>query len=232
MTDEGSHISKKRKKPDKESEIEEQVQNILKSTEVPDIGNIDINGQIRDRLKDADAAELDSLEKELGIPSDSDFCDIINKDEEVIFKPLEQIVENQKTDAAAVEMNTENREKVPFEERDEKTSIDGSCTVTVNEDKMGAVIDLNPSEGNGRPLNYEMVNRELKAKGVVYGVNTELLKKLIQNVEKTKDMKRGVIIAQGTLPVQGKNGSIEFHFSDDESVLFKEDNGNEDTLVT
>jgi len=232
MTDKDSNIPKQRKKSCDESEIEDQVQDILKSTDVPDIGKIDLDEQIRARLSEADASELDSLEEELGIPSDSEFYEIINKDDEGIFEPVAQVIENQKKARTADEINAGVLNEGFSEVKDEKISMDGNCTVTVTGDKMSAVIDLKPSEGNGKPLTYEAVNMELKAKGVVYGVNTELLKKLIRNVENTKDVKRGVIIAQGTLPEQGRDGSIEFHFSDDESILFENDKSNGDKMVT
>ncbi len=212
------------------SGIEDQVQDILKSTELPDIGKMDLDETIRHRLEEADASELDSLEEELGITSDTEFYEMINEGKEDVFqKPV--VVENQKNNqknSGRAEIHEEDTE----EETDKEASIDGSCAVKVNEDRMSAVIDLTPSEGNGEPLTYEMVDRELKSQGVVYGVNTELLKKLVQNVEKTKNLKKGVIIAQGTLLEQGKDGSIEFHFSDDESVLFEENNNKEDVVVT
>ncbi len=220
MSERDSGVSKQGKK--NISGIEEQVQDILKNTEVPDIGKMDIDVTIRNRLEKADASELDSIEEELGIPSDTEFFEMINDDDGDVLQEPAQAAEDQQSSAPV---------EVHVVQKDEEISIEGICAVKVNEDKMSAVIDLTPSEGNGKPLAYEMVNRELKSKGVVYGVNTELLKKLIQNVEKTKNAKKGVIIAQGVLPAQGKDGSIEFRFSGDESILFEENNNAEDSLV-
>ncbi len=219
MSERDSGVSKQGKK--NISGIEEQVQDILKNTEVPDIGKMDIDVTIRNRLEKADASELDSLEEELGIPSDTEFFEMVNEDGGDVFQEPAEVIEDQ--NSAPVEVHEAKK--------DEEISIEGRCAVRVNDDKMSAVIDLIPSEGNGKPLAYEMVNSELKSKGVVYGVNTELLKKLIQNVEKTKNAKKGVIIAQGVLPEQGKDGSIEFRFSDDESILFEASNNKEDSLV-
>jgi len=156
MTDKDSNIPKQRKKPCDESEIEDQVQDILKSTDVPDIGKIDLDEQIRARLREVDASELDSFEEEFGIPSDSEFYEIINKDDEDIFEPVAQVIENQKTDRTADEINEGDLNEGFSEVKDEKISIDGSCKVTVTEDKMSAVIDLKPSEGNGKPLRSPM----------------------------------------------------------------------------
>jgi hypothetical protein len=196
------------------------MQELLQKTEVPDIRKMGIDETIRHRLEEVDASELGSLEKELGIPPDTEFYRMINSDvEEVYTQPIPTVEKQEPADY----------EEIPEEE---KAAVDSSCSVHVNEDSMSAVIDLNPSKGNGKPLTWETVSKELKANGVVYGVNTELLKKLIQNVEKNKNAKRGVIIAQGEYPEQGRDGEIEFHFSDDESVLFDENtNKEEDTVI-
>ena len=87
---------------------------------------------------------------------------------------------------------------------------------------MSVTIDLYPSEGNGQPLTLESVKAKLDTMKVVYGINYELLLKLITKVEKTKNVKKGIIIARGQPPKEGKNGWIEYKFSDHEDVLLRE----------
>jgi len=71
---------------------------------------------------------------------------------------------------------------------------------------MTAIINLYPSRGEGKPLTMDRLKEALNSSGVVYGINNDLLEKLLKNVEERKEEKRGVIIAQGTLPEQGKEG--------------------------
>jgi len=98
-------------------------------------------------------------------------------------------------------------------------SVDGSCSVKISEDKMTAQISLHPSQHGGKPLSLATVEEKLALAGVVYGINIDMLKKLIMTVEKTKEEKEGVIVAKGTPPEDGKDGNIQYHFSDDESIL-------------
>jgi uncharacterized protein (DUF342 family) len=94
----------------------------------------------------------------------------------------------------------------PFEKR-----VDGRFEINLSEDRMRAFISLSSSRGGGAPLSVEKVKKSLAELKIVFGVNDELLKRLIENVERTKDEKRGVIIAQGLAPEEGKEGIVRYH---------------------
>jgi hypothetical protein len=96
---------------------------------------------------------------------------------------------------------------------------DGRVTVTLGNEGMTAAIDLYPSEGDGTPLSPDLVRDSLNVKNVVYGIDSDLLRKVVREVEKTKEAKVGVVIARGSPPVAGKEGRVEFLFSEDESAL-------------
>jgi len=210
-----------KKQVDVES-IEDQAKDILKNTEVPDIDRIEISEDMKSRLKTAGALELDVIEKELGLGNDEQF---LQDQQAVEGDEIQRVYADEESDSG------KGGDQADIDTETAEASVDGECDITVSEDKMSAVIDLSPSQGGGKPLTFDIVNRELKSQAVVYGVNYELLKKLIQNVEKTKNEKNGVIIAQGTLPEEGEDGNIEFHISEDESILEEEENRKGERLV-
>jgi hypothetical protein len=187
--------------------IEEQAMNLLGDVKLPDLDEADIPDELKNRLESADALALDDLEKELGIEGDS----ILKEREEK--RKAEEEMQSARTESENV------RDDEGAVEEEVAEPVDGSCTVRINDDKMNAQIDLIPSENTGVALDYEKIKGELAAAGVVFGVNEELLKKLIITVEKTKEAKEGVVIARGALPEEGKDGTIQFHFGEDDSVL-------------
>ena len=89
---------------------------------------------------------------------------------------------------------------------------------------MSASISLFPSKGTGIPLNLNIINKAVKSLNIVYGVNYDLLKELVIKVEESKTEKTGVVFAQGTPPREGRDGAIEYNFSETEDVL-KEQEG-------
>lgn len=110
---------------------------------------------------------------------------------------------------------------------DAEKPVDGYCSVRVTRDGMRALMNLQPSQNGGKPLTVESARLALQKARVVHGVNKELLKKLVTNVEKSGSGKNGVIIAQGQKPENGTDGSVEFLFSEDESVLERQEHDDE-----
>jgi uncharacterized protein (DUF342 family) len=84
---------------------------------------------------------------------------------------------------------------------------------------MSVLISLYPSQHEGKPLDFETAKNELENNGVVFGINEDLLKKLIITVEKTHEEKEGIIVAKGMVPEDGKDGVIAYHFDEDEAIL-------------
>ena len=80
-------------------------------------------------------------------------------------------------------------------------------TVTVSPDKMKAYVTFTPPD-NGRMLTMEEVLDELSKNGVIYGIDRTNLETLI----KYPVFNEMICVAEGTPPVNGKNGSVQFHF--------------------
>lgn len=77
--------------------------------------------------------------------------------------------------------------------------------IEITEDKMMAKITFYPSE---LPYSADLIERKLKGRGVLFGVNTELLEALA--VE--REYNTPYIVAEGRLAVDGKPASIEYMF--------------------
>ena len=199
----------------KQKAIEEQALDIMKHTTDPEIEGAEIDEDLLRRLNEADASELDRIEQELGIGAVG---------EEEMQEPADSLV-----------FGGENAEEDPDSSvlidadviQSEKVKVDGKFEIHIAEDRMSVTIDLVPSRGAGIPLTFEKVRDKLLSMKVVYGVNHDLLKRAIETAERTKEEKKGVLIAQGTLPEEGKDGSIEYQFSESADIFIKdEEEGN------
>jgi hypothetical protein len=193
--------------------IEDQVTDIMKNAVVPDVENIEVNEAIKKRLDTSDFTELENLEKELGIE------DILSRrsssasaDIPVEYMAVE--AEDEET-AHLEEIETENESA----QTEPKERVDGSFELHATEDKMSLLLDLHPSSGGGKSLTSDAVKAKICAMKVVYGVNSELIDRLVASVEQIKEEKKGVIIAQGKPPEEGKDGSIEYKFKESDEVL-------------
>jgi uncharacterized protein (DUF342 family) len=112
-------------------------------------------------------------------------------------------------DRSRVEYAVRRADKVPVKiaEPQEEEKIDATVTVTVSPDKMKAYVTFTPPD-NGRMLTMEEVLDELSKNGVIYGINRTNLETLI----KYPVFNEMICVAEGTPPVNGKNGSVQFHF--------------------
>ena len=79
--------------------------------------------------------------------------------------------------------------------------------VQVSIDKMRAVLKIYPAL-DGTPLELEVLERFLDAKGVKFGLKTEIFPEVL----KTQSCYREWLIAEGKPSVNGKDASLQFHF--------------------
>jgi len=181
--------------------LEDQVVDIIKKMDLSDLDNLDISEELRNKLESADENELKKIEEELGLDHNKiiieEYSSENDKQKGIYNQPVEQYIDEEEQDLES--------EEAPLVE-----SVDGKCEINITEDKMTAIINLYPSRGEGKPLTMDRLKEALNSSGVVYGINNDLLEKLLKNVEERKEEKRGVIIAQGTLPEQGKEGFLLF----------------------
>jgi hypothetical protein len=189
-------------------DIEEQASEIMKSRDVSELDHVEIPEDLRSRLSVAETSELDKLEKEFGSITDRERAGV------------EAVKEERQETVRSVE-------EEPLLEPEE-TRVDGSCSISISEDGMSALVSLHPSLHGGEPLTFEGVMKEASSAGVVHGVNADLLKKLIMTVEKTKEEKQGVMFAKGTPPEEGHDGRVEYHFGEDDAVLPPPEEGDQE----
>lgn len=188
--------------------LEEQAQDIMRSSDLEELEKAEIPEELRDRLEGADVGALDDLEQELGFN---------------VQEPSERPPEEDEAVDLPPPQTGEQLQETVDNGGQEEESIDASCTVKVSEDRMSALVSLYPSQHGGKLLDFATVKDELDSTGVVFGINEELLKKLIITVEKTHEEKEGVIIAKGQPPDEGKDGIIVYHFGEDEAILEQSD---------
>ncbi len=184
-------------------DLEEQAQEIMQSKDVAELDQADIPDDLRSLLETADEAVLEGLEREMEIENGS----------------VRDVEESAEEEAESIERSAAETPQPETEAFEEEPKVDGYCTVRISEDKMSALISLYPSQHGGEPLHYDTVRNALDSAGVIFGVNEDLLKKLILTVEKTEEEKVDVMIAHGIQPEEGEDGSIQYHFSEDESIL-------------
>ncbi len=197
MSENHANSDKQKKKKDIDiKSIEDHIKDI------PDIDNIEIPENVRERLEDATPTELDDIEREFGMSSD---------------EPL--LID----ESGFEEKETSSMEEEFEDGEEEEESVDGKIDVSIAEDRMSASINLYPSRGGGKPLTFEAVKQKLNSMNIVYGVQYDLLKRLIEGVEESKREKSEIIIARGKPPEEGEDGGLEFHFSDSEDVLRAQD---------
>lgn len=100
-----------------------------------------------------------------------------------------------------------DRMPVKIAESQEEVQVDSTASVVVSPDKMKAYIIFTPPDG-GRMLNAGEVVEILRQSGVVFGVSSEVL----ENILRYPVFNEQILIAQGTQPVNGQNGKVEFYF--------------------
>lgn len=93
------------------------------------------------------------------------------------------------------------------QEVNEEIKEDAKLEVEISKDLMCASIYVIPPKG-GKMISFDDVLNELKKKGIVEGINYDLIRKVLENgIFFTK-----VKIAEGSPPVDGQNGQIKYYF--------------------
>jgi len=200
-------MAQKKEQPPKRSlkDLEDQALDLLREGAMPELDDIEIPEELKNRVDSADLAGLEELEKELGI------------DESAVGVYAEAVESGGVVQADVYRVGEDD------ESSSEGSPAEGRCSVRISEDRMMAEMDFSPSERGGAPLTLDYVKEVLETAGVRHGVNDALLRKVIKSVEKTKEPKRSVVVARGTPPEEGREGSIEYRFSEDESILLDMD---------
>lgn len=108
-----------------------------------------------------------------------------------------------------VDLAVKKADKLPVRIADaqEEAVVNSAASIMISQDKMKAFVSFTPPE-NGRMLKLEEVLDLLSKSGVIYGINRTNLETII----KYPAYNEMLCVAEGTPPVNGQNGRVEFHF--------------------
>jgi uncharacterized protein (DUF342 family) len=128
--------------------------------------------------------------------------------EEVIEKLTCKMVKNFYKDIVELAVARADKNPVRIAEAQEEVKIDASASIAIAPDKMKAYITFTEPEG-GKMLSAEEILNLLNNNGVLYGIN----KATLETISKYPVFNEMVCVAEGTPPVNGQNGKVEFHFN-------------------
>ena len=94
-------------------------------------------------------------------------------------------------------------------------SIDFNASVncTVSPDKMSAQLSLHPPGTGGNHPSLGQVQSLLKDNKITHGVLEDAIQQVLSRCALGRYPENAVVIAQGTTPLHGENGSVEFLFN-------------------
>ena len=127
--------------------------------------------------------------------------------EDVIERLVQKQAKNFNRDIVEAVVKKADKTPVKIAEPQENVSIDATANVTVSPDKMKGYIIFSPPN-NGRLMTLEEVRDVLSKSEIVYGVNIANL----ETITSYPVFNEMICIAEGTPPVNGQNGKVEFYF--------------------
>lgn len=107
-----------------------------------------------------------------------------------------------------------------------KKSINEKINIEITPDKMIAVVSFQEAVGDGVQLTLEQIKKEIRAKGITYGIDEMVLSE-IASVRKPGFK---YIIAQGKVPQKGTDAENKFHFDVDKLKNFKPKENSDGTV--
>jgi hypothetical protein len=101
-----------------------------------------------------------------------------------------------------------DKNQIKIAEPQDEVKIDATANAMTSPDKMKGYISIQPPD-NGRMLTADELLGVLNKNGIVYGINMNALQSLV-NYPIYNEM---ICVAEGTPPVNGQNGKLEFFFN-------------------
>ena len=126
---------------------------------------------------------------------------------DVLEKLNKKMVRSFNKDAVELAVLKADKNSVRIADAQEEVKVDATGAVMVTPDKMKAFMTFTPPDG-GRMLTIEEMLGLLAKQGVIYGIN----KTTLETMAKYPVFNEMILVAEGTAPVNGKNGSVEIHF--------------------
>lgn len=108
-----------------------------------------------------------------------------------------------------VELVVRKADKIPVKiaEAQDEIRVDVTASVMLSPDRMKGYITFNPPD-NGKMMSLEEVLDVLSKNGIIYGISRTNLETIV----KYPVFNEMICIAEGTPPVNGQNGKVEFLF--------------------
>lgn len=88
---------------------------------------------------------------------------------------------------------------------------DSDYKITVSDDNMQAFLTINPSRGAGIGIQLDKIKNDLKEKGILTGINNELLENCVKEANNGKYIKN-IVIAKGIMPRHGSGSRLHFYY--------------------
>lgn len=127
--------------------------------------------------------------------------------QEVLDKLNRKQIRSFNKDIVEIAVFKADEQAVKIAEPQLETKLNATATVMVTPDKMKVFLSLTKPEG-GRMLTISEIMELLKNNGVTCGIDNNILQSIVEH----PIYNEMICIAQGTYPVNGQNGKVEFHF--------------------
>jgi hypothetical protein len=87
----------------------------------------------------------------------------------------------------------------------------GSFAVGLAEDEMTAFLSVTPPLGGGRRVSVGTVLDECQRTNIAFGLNRHAVDEAVKQAHESGEGVNGAVIARGVPPVNGRDGTVEFH---------------------
>ncbi len=97
--------------------------------------------------------------------------------------------------------------------------INGTITFNIDDRNMNARVIVTEPRNGGFPVTYTQLCDEVSKKGIRHNLDEAAMREIFEK----EIFGKSVLISKGDPPVDGKNGSIEYHFEQRETLELEED---------
>ncbi len=121
---------------------------------------------------------------------------------------------NKKSSEADIEQDSDEiqvKEVEDGKELEEKKEepVDAIIKVIISADSLNAFINIEPPKHGGSAPTYEMIMKALMDKKVIHGIDTSLIKGLLEN---ELIYNENLLVAKGLPPIHDQDAELKFHF--------------------
>lgn len=111
--------------------------------------------------------------------------------------------------------NNKKLEEASFsEDSKNNTENDAKIEIDISKDEMEAALCIISPRGTENLPDFDTVLKELNEKNITHGLNYDLIKEMLAKRILNKPIK----IASGTVPIDGKDGYVKYHFDPKQEV--------------